>query len=237
MNWHRWECDITEDRYPWHCICHPEAVSASTFRWVNEEKKVVWWEVPRAGSDSIRKTIVDIDNNPDWRMINQLELEMDLFPYGEYFNFAVIKNSWDRVVSCHYLYTTFEQGGWGSRRMSECKLLFFDNKDAPVLPNFGEFVERMFDEGSRNHHWYPLSSYVPPEDADFEWQAFNADDLTTEWNTLSDVYGFAKFESSLNAARGPDKEPYQEIYEDWPGTKELVAQYYEEDIRRFKFEF
>ena len=236
MNWHRWECDVTGDRYPWHCICHPDAVSAATFRWVNEEKKVVWWEVPRAGSDSIRKTIMDIDNNPEWRMINQLELEMDLLPYGEYYNFAVVRNPWDRVASCYHLYTTYEQGGWGSRRISECKLLFYDNKDAPNLPNFGEFVERMFDEGSRNHQWFPVSSYVPSEDADYELQTMDADDLTQEWKAMVDLFEFAELELSLESER-PNETSYQEIYADWPGTKELVEQYYEEDIRRFKFEF
>jgi len=161
---------------------------------------------------------------------------MDLFPYGEYYNFAVLRNPWDRVASCYYLYTNYEQGGWGSRRISECKLLFYNNKDAPKLPNFGEFVERMFDEGARNHHWYPVSCYVPPEDVDYPWQIMFVDNLTDEWNAIRETFDFAELELSLESER-PDMFPYQEMYEEWSGTKELVEQYYEEDIRRFGFEF
>lgn len=224
MNWHKWKCDITSDRYPSHCECHPDATNATTFRWANKEKKIVWWETPRAGSSSIKRIISERNG---WKLIGQLD--MDSFSYGDYYNFAVLKNPWDRVLSCHYLYTA-------GKRRKECAVLFPNSRRTG--PNFGEFVKNMFNEGSRNHHWSPLSCYVPSEDVDFEWYSIYIENLISEWkNTLLKQHGVAQVSWELEAARGPNKEPYQLTYEKWPGTKELVEQYYEEDIRRFEFKY
>jgi len=222
----RWLCDVTEDRFEWHCVCHPDADPYTTFRWVNEGKKVVWWEVPRAGSSSIQATI-SVKHSKDWRLI---ELhEVDTFRYVDYFNFAVLRNPWDRVVSCYELYKTYK-GGPGSRRIEEMKLLF------GKIPKFEEFVERMFDEGSRNHHWCPVSCFVPDEDAGFGWLAIPMEKLTPWWNKIAKNYGFSEMERIEGpATRGPDRKPYQDYYNDT--TRALIEEYYSEDIRRFGYTF
>jgi hypothetical protein len=169
------------------------------------------------------------------------ELDKGVFPYEDYYNFGVVKNPWDRVLSCYNLYTTFGGRQDESNRIAECKLLFYNDKNSKKLPKFNEFIERMFNEGSRNHHWAPVSCYLPEEDADFDWHPIYIENLTSEWDRIAGKYGFPKplkfVTGEGGGSRGIDKKPYQEIYEKWPGTKELIEQYYEEDIRRFEFKY
>jgi len=210
MNWKNWECDVG-------CVC-----DSITFRWINEEAKVIYWEVPRAGSSSLKKSIKE----PDWRMITPAEV--DEVPYGDYLNFTIIVNPWRRVASCYWLYTHYDI------RVEECRELFC--KNGGHLPSFREFVFRMFDEGSRNHHWYPISNYVPPEDASFDWFHIPLGRLTVEWNVLANTFGFPPMDRET-ALWTVNQTPWREYYINDPDLFNLVAEYYEEDLRRFGSDF
>jgi len=206
-----WECDV-------ECVC-----DSITFRWINEEAKVIYWEVPRAGSSSLKKSIKE----PDWRMITRDEV--DEVSYGDYLNFTTIVNPWRRVASCYWLYTHYKM------RKAELRQMFCPNND-PHLPTFREFVLGMFNEGSRNHHWYPISNYVPPEDASFDWLHIPLEKLTVEWNILAHSFEFPLMDRVVQKDTVNQK-PWREYYVNNPDLFNLVAAYYEEDLRRFGSSF
>lgn len=202
-----WECDVD-------CVC-----DSITFRWIHEKEKVIYWEVPRVGSSSLKKSI----KPPEWRHLSVDEV--DEIPYEEYLNFTTIVNPWRRVASCYWLYTHYDM------RIRECDKLF----GGPVS-SFEEFVTRMFDEGSRNHHWYPVSNYVPPEDAPFDWLQIPLEKLTTEWNVLAHTFDFPMMNRETQLATVNQK-PWREHYINHPNLFNVVAGYYEEDLRRFGSSF
>lgn len=213
--WHRnWKCDV-------NCVC-----DSITFQWVNEKKKIVWWEVPRVGSSSLKKTL-DIDNNSDWRRI--AKDETGDFLYGHYLNFTTVVNPWRRVASCYWLYTHYKM------RRAELRELFCPNNN-PSLPTFREFVLGMFNEGSQNHHWSPISNYVPPEGVLFDWLHIPLEKLTSEWNVLAYAFDLPLMDREVQTETVNQK-PWREYYVNNPDLFNLVASYYEEDLRRFGSSF
>lgn len=206
MGWHRgWKCDID-------CIC-----DSITFQWVNEKKKVVWWETPRVGSSSLKKTLNPAPD-PAWRRITESEIVE--FPYDNYFNFTTIVNPWRRVASCYYLYTHYRE------RQAESIQLFGN------LPTFREFVSRMFNEGSRNHHWCPIVNYVPSENAQFDCQYILLEELTEQWDILAINYNFPQMKRETEPS-SVNQWPWREYYINYPNIFSMVAGYYQEDLRRF----
>lgn len=195
-----------------NCVCdtHP-------FRWVNEKAKMIWWEVPRCGSSRIAASI-------DRKLWTRLTFNnVNTIKYSDYFNFAVQTNPWRRVASCYWLFNNY------SGRIAEGKKLGA-NKPFP------QFIDDMFEEGHRNHHWYPVSCYFPPEDVKFDYTIIPLEDLTEEWNKIAKEHNQNEMIARLKRdAHNP--KPWRESYKNSPTAIDIVAEHYKEDIQRFNHSF
>lgn len=200
----RWECDVAGD------VCETH-----TFRWINEKAKMIWWEVPRCGSSQLASRTFD---RKKWERVTMDQV--DNISYKDYFNFAVVGNPWRRVASCFWLYNSYQ------RRMGEGKHL---SANVP----FPQFVDDMFKEGHRNHHWAPVSMYTPPEDAPFDFTIIPLENLTEEWNKIAKEHDQPLMVplKERHAAHNPN--PWREIYDKHTGVYDVVRAHYHEDIRRF----
>lgn len=198
---HRAACDWAE------CVCFN-----LSFVWAIPAVKLIYYDVPRAGSSSIKLSIrtkfPTID--PDDTMLD------------EYKSFSVVRNPWDRTLSAWLLFTTYNQGARGSQRKMQCKELFGH------LPPFEEFVDRMMDEGCRNHHWAPIVDFFPANGrVDY---LLDLSTMKKSWSTLQVDYPDLPSLMHWRVGKSRDKH-YSFYYTD--KMRDLVEKYFQEDIERF----
>lgn len=144
------------------CGC-PEALAISgkqpwfTFTYINEDLKIIYFDVPKAASTSIRKSLFNNNNN--------LSLTEPVYPLEEYLKFTFVRNPYNRIVSN---YTMFTQNKF---RIDQIKQ-FHPN---PQSMSFDDFVELI--EIHDNHHWRPQVDFLDGYDIDFigRVENFNAD--------------------------------------------------------------
>lgn len=100
------------------------------------------------------------------------------------------------------------------------------------LPSFQEFVERMFDKGSTNHHWTPCINYIPAEGrVDHLLTMAN---LTEDWSALQLLY--PTLPSLIHIRVGAQRTKHYSLY--YTGAmRDKVAEYFKDDIERFQFTF
>lgn len=201
---HKAICDWAE------CVC-PKL----SFIWTNPALKLVYYEIPRCGSSSLKMAL-----QPGFS-----EIGVDDEPPADFASFAVIRNPWDRALSAWLLFTTYNIGERGSQRMTQCIDLFGH------LPSFEEFVERMMDEGSRNHHWAPITDFLPDNGKVHQLQFSTMEE---SWSELRLIYPLLPALTHIRVGQSRNK-PYSFYYTD--KMRDLIEKYFQEDIERFGLVF
>lgn len=202
---HRAACDLAE------CACFN-----SSFVWAIPAVKLVYYEVPRCGSSSIKKILQSEFS----------EIGVNDEPPANFASFVVVRNPWERALSAWLLFTTFNQGGRGSQRMAQCTELFGH------LPLFEEFIKRMFDKGSTNHHWAPCINYMP-DDGRVN-HLLTLANLEEDWSVLRVAYPTLPPLIHIRVGQQLDKH-YSFYYND--KMRESIGEYFQDDVERFEFTF
>lgn len=125
--------------------------------WADPHSPLTYLEVPRAGSTSVKETICghhnhDLEIEDKFVQISRKEAKIHLKENREFF--TVIRDPWSRLYSSYNLYCTF------AMRIRELRVMY-GKSDAADLPGFDVFVEHLGKKGKRNHHWHPMTAYMP----------------------------------------------------------------------------
>lgn len=219
-----WSCDAN------YCDC-----GEVEFMYHNEDRKVIYYEVPRGASTSIRRILskhgFERTSTEEYKKLVRFSEIYD------YYKFSVKRNPWDRVVSCYNLFTTKGK----KERMEFCSLLgkmgmsddVSEDELQSMLPSFSEFLDKAFEPGYRNHHWAPCSDFHPSEPEVDYYLEFS--DISSEWNKMTDqlkgsiggLPHYNKLEKDVH---------YSDFYKrDW--MIEKVRKVFSEDIKRFNYKF
>lgn len=190
------------------CRCPYQKSFLFSFVYIDEGRRLMYFDIPKCASSSIRKSF--FDNNVSLSMHNPKKR------LNEYFKFTFVRNPWDRMVSNWKMFTT------QPFRIKQLKTM--TDKD---LTNFKDFVN--FTTQTENHHWQPQFLYLP-ENPDFigRLETFNED-----LSRLLSAIG--KEAIQVNQINKTVRKRYHEYYT--PTLVDLVGEMYSEDIRRFGYTF
>ena len=198
------------------CFCPSQNASRYSFVYVDEKQKLIYFNVPKCASSSLRDLFFNSDNSYSMKNPEQ-NLE-------QYFKFSFVRNPWHRMVSNWKMFTT-KQG-----RIKQLKAM--TNKDMAHFMEFENFVR--FAKENKNHHWQPQFLYHP-EDLDFIGKLETIDD---DLNHIFDHLGKERTQvKHLNKTntKADDSTSYTRYYT--PSLIDLVGNMYAEDVKRFGYEF
>jgi hypothetical protein len=179
-----------------------------SFVYICEKRKLIYYDVPKCASSTIRKELFGNDN-----ALSMINPKRDL---KEYFKFTFVRNPWDRMVSNWKMFTS------QASRIKQLKSM--TSQDVSKFEDFVYFANRI-----RNHHWQPQVLYLP-EKMDFigRFEAFERD-----FERLCFYIGEKPWKvAKLNVTK---RGPYYKYYT--PSLVNYVAEIYSEDIRKFGYKF
>lgn len=191
------------------CHCPYRGSLRYSFVRVLEESRLIYYDVPKCASSTIRYLLFNNDH--------RLSLRNPRDDIGEYFRFSFVRNPWDRMVSNWKMFTTRPS------RIAQIRSMTDD--DVSSFEDFVHFARRM-----KNHHWQPQVLFLPDElsflgrletfDQDF---ARLCESIGMEVPTLPE---------KRNAT---ERAHYSDYYT--PALVEIVAGMYRDDIERFGYSF
>ena len=195
-------------------VCHCPAAGgvAYSFRYVDEDRGCLYFDVPKAASSTIRAKL-GIGKLP-----HPTSLVDPARPRTAYFAFTVVRNPWDRMVSNWRMFTT--------KPLRKRQLRAMTDRD---LTAFADFVA--FALETPNHHWVPQVNFVP-EDVDFTGRI---EDMATTFATLAKrIPYFDPTDEKVNVTAGSGAD-YRPHYTD--ALADTVGAFYAADVARFGYRF
>lgn len=190
------------------CKCPYQNALKYSFVYIHEEKSLMYFDVPKCASTSIRKAFFNRDNSYSMR-----DPEKEL---SEYFKFSFVRNPWDRMVSNWKMFTT------QPFRIKQLESMTADNLD-----RFEDFVH--FATHTKNHHWQPQSLFLP-EELDFVGKVERFED---DFNLLLNKIGEPPVKQRHD--NKTVRKNYQEYYT--PSLVDIVGELYEDDVKTFGYSF
>lgn len=199
-----------------NCPSARKGANIYTFKYINNDQDFIYYDVPKAGSTTIRTTWFE-DAWPARKGPCKYSV---LEPYNDkkqYFTFTFVRNPFDRMVSTwkHFISKPYH-----------IQQLKSSGADIAKCQSFEGFLEMC--DGHQNHHWQPQHVFIP-DDVNFigKIESFEED-----FNFVCKQIGSDKRLTHTNAT---DRKPYTEYYTDH--TKQIVAKRYSQDLKRFNYEY
>lgn len=202
MKWHKWECSSKG------CSCND-----LSFIWRDEIDNLIYFEVARAGSSSIKRVIKD-------RFKRVPKNEVATLDYGNAFCFTTVRNPWDRMISNWALF-------------SQTKIKMGRQPKAFKMP-LDKFIERIKLKELLDHHWSPCLSFMHDNINNIN-MFFDCDHLTFQWNHL--MHHYFDLPKLPHVRVGPKREDHYSTYYTDSELVETVGKLYKADIKTFGFEF
>lgn len=191
------------------CLCPYRGTGAYSFTYISEQKRLIYYDVPKCASTTVRTVFFGNDH--------ALSLRNPKGNLDRYFKFSFIRDPWDRMVSNWKMFTTQPYRIKQIRSMTDLDVSRFED--------FVHFARR-----TKNHHWQPQLLYLPDK-LDFlgRLETFDQD-----FERLCEAIGVTRMPRPVrrnNTARSR----YQDYYT--PKLVDVVAEMYAADIDAFGFEF
>lgn len=190
------------------CFCPYRDKKMYSFVYICEKKKIIFYNVPKCASTTIRKTIFSGNS--------ELSLRVPKKSLEEYFKFTFVRNPWDRMVS-----------NWRSFTTQPCRVKQLLSMSDKNLSKFEDFVD--FTLEAKNHHWQPQVLFLPHQ-VDFigKVETFEQDflklceilDENPKKNVRSNVTRHAEYSSYYT-----------------PLSRDIVSGIYQDDIQTFGYKF
>lgn len=206
------KCDLKRKNLKCGCGC-----TSTTFKWINENKKSIFFEIPKNASTSIKQLLKK----------NEFKLLKEKVNYNNYFKFAFIRNPWDRVMSNWKMFCS-SSGRW--IKSAQLKALFGDRDYNKIL--FPEFIEII--QTVNNHHWEQQIEYLKDEDDNIIIM-----DVLGRFENLFNDFKKIKMKLNLNGTLGKINVTNHKDYQHYYNLKEieLIEKKYEKDIEEFGYTF
>lgn len=203
----------------------------------NDKYKYILFRVPKnansclIGRDDVHRQHLAINYITN----NRLEKLDDVKPlfkeqYDSYFKFAIVRNPWDRVVSCWKDKTAPSHcDTWPDSVYCKARNDTFSKFVTRIINK--EFIEFINESEFSIDDRHVLSQTVLiPNDIDFIGRFEN---LQQDFNTICDKIGMVR--QQLPHRNKTEHKHYTEYYTD--ETREIVANKYSKDIKHFGYEF
>lgn len=191
------------------CRCPAREGAWYSFVYVREDLGVVYFDVPKCASTTIRFELFANDN--DFSLRNP-ERSLDA-----YLTFTFVRNPWDRLVSTWQMFTT------DPRRVRQLRSM--TDQD---LSSFDDFVR--FARDVPNHHWQPQVLFLP-ERVDFIGRLESFDD---DFARLCVQLGIPPRRVERRRAGAP-RPSYPSYYS--RALADLVGDMYGDDVETFGYAF
>lgn len=202
------------------CGCH-----VTSFQWLSEPLKAIYFESSKCCSSSIRERLgigtcnfgIAGKKFGRHKWMNLQGFRNNPGKWNDHFKFGFVRNPWDKLVSVWFMYTT-----------NQSKMHTFSDffgKPAQQV-TFEEFLRAI--PVFKNHHW-ELQIKMAPECLDFveRFETFNSD-----WQKICDRTGLVNTIGKTNSTKHKNFRRYYT-----PELVELVAKLYAPDIECFGYEF
>lgn len=203
------------------CSC-PSAAGEKrkyTFRYVNNHRNFIYYDVPKVGSSSIRRMLFP----KSWPLSNISpcidSVQAKIIPELDYISFTFVRNPYDRILSAWKYFTT---NNFAVGRMKKNNIIIGPHT------TFEEFLDISINQHS-DHHWQPQTHYIP-QDIDFIGRLEN---FKRDYDALCNLINIPATE--LLHEKKSERKHYSEYYNE--KTKKIVDQIYMEDIIRFGYKF
>jgi chondroitin 4-sulfotransferase 11 len=188
----------------------------------SNKQKYVWFRTAKCGTRSVLNTL---ENNTQICTGKSKISNLDE-SFGDYFKFTIVRNPWDRLVSC-----------WKNKieaKRVETRKFYYDvlGFDNPIGLTFENFVKCLNVDKLlyADEHWMPLHSMIELNSVDFIGRFEN---LQEDFNTICDKIGIPRQE--LPHKNKTKHKHYTEYYDS--ETKQIVAEKYAKDIEYFNYKF
>lgn len=200
---------------------------------ISSSHKYCWFQITKCGSCSIRAYLNQhtekIATEPS---VNRQCMNWQGFEYKkEYldlFNFAFVRNPFDRLLSCWIDKVKLHHRWSKNKRQSEKIHYLIDNNFT-----FKEFAIKICkDKNFQDGHWQSLLHFLPKEHLD-SISIFRLENFQHDFNIVCDKIGIPQ--QQLPHKNATKHKHYTEYYDD--ETRDIVAEKYAKDIEYFGYEF
>jgi hypothetical protein len=215
------KCEMTNK----YCYC-PSAAGENrscSFTFVNNEKNFIYYDVPKAGSTSIREMLF-----PDPYYGNEIctvpcrySVKEKIIEEKEYKTFSFVRNPYDRMVS---VFSHFNKN-FNMKDYEHISAAF--GFEPETIDTFKGFVKMSI--AHQNHHWQPQTCFVP-EDVDFIGKIEN---FQRDFDTVCDMIKISRM--NILHSNKTNHKHYSTYYDE--ETYDLVTKRYSDDLKRFNYNF
>lgn len=193
---------------------------------VSTKSKYCWFKIPKCASctisDHLDMHTVRDDTSYRWGSM-QYRSE-----YVDFFNFAFVRNPYERLVSC-WADKVLNHRVWShSNRQSDEIHFMIDNNFS-----FREFIFKIVDSfADTDGHWRPIIDFLPQNFAEFVFIG-RLENFRKDFEYVCDEIGIVN--KKYVHVHKTERKHYTTYYDD--ETCQLVAEKYAEDIEQFGYKF
>lgn len=200
----------------------------------SQKGKFLWYRVAKVGTRTIYNRLKE--NGADLSIDHSFALAYDAQQYSDYFQFAFVRNPWDRLVSCWQNKIvsrgSFDNAPW-LQRLSRKKSLEISESDFEKLQDFPRFVDWIEQHriGEVEIHVRPQSALIDLNNCDFfgRMESFE-DDLAHVFERIG-----LRTDNRTVRNQTSGRKRYQDYYT--PELADRVGALYNKDVQLFGYHF